>query len=33
MNGHRHGYGTYTDASGTVMYAGMWHEDRHVCQT
>lgn len=33
MNGHRHGYGTYTDASGTVMYAGMWHEDRPVCQT
>jgi len=33
MNGYRHGYGTYTDASGTVMYAGMWHEDRHVCQT
>ena len=33
MNGYRHGYGTYTDASGTVIYAGMWHEDRHVCQT
>ena len=33
MNGDRHGYGTYTDASGSIMYAGVWHEDRPVCQT
>jgi hypothetical protein len=33
MNGYRHGYGTYTDASGEVSYAGVWHEDRPSCQT
>ena len=33
MNGDRHGYGTYTDASGSVMYAGVWYEDRPACQT
>ena len=33
MNGYRHGYGTYTDASGGLMYAGVWFEDRPACQT
>jgi len=33
MNGYRHGHGTYTDASGEVVFAGVWHEDRPSCQT
>ena len=33
MNGYRHGYGTHTDASGDVVFAGVWHEDRPSCQT